>query len=164
MITNTEFEHEGQIIKATINHGDQYWPFKLAEIEETKNCIYVGEFALNNGAGWSESPYAVFYQLEPAEGHSDHFGLTVRGEYTYITSAQSAVDTEFIGMMSKDGEIVYSRFRHDYRLSTDGNVMVDGGRDYLKTNGRGRAVRLKIVNDEVKVLGFVKYDEDGNVI
>lgn len=160
MITPTEFVHNGETIHATINHGDQYWNFRLDKIEREKNCRYVGDFALNHGGGWTEAPYAVFYQYEPAEGHTAHFGLTVRGEHTMITSAQSAVEHEFIGIMSLDNEIIYSRYRHDYRLSTDGNVMVDGGRDYLKTNGRGRQVRLKIVDDEVKVLGFVEYADE----
>lgn len=160
MITATTFIHDGEEIHATINHGEQYWPFKLDMIERDKNCRYVGDFALNNGGGWTELPYAVFYQYDPAEGHSSHFGLIVRGQHTMITSAASIDGLEFTGMMSLDNEIIFSRWRHDYRVSTDGNIMIDGGRDYLKTSGRGRPVHLKIVKDEIVVLGFRSIDKD----
>jgi hypothetical protein len=159
MITPTEFIHDGETIKATINHGEQYWPFKIDKIETAKNCVYVGEFALNQGAGWTESPAAVFYQPNPEEGHSHYFGLLVRGDHVVITSGQSAADVVIIGKMNKSNEVIYSRFRHDYRLTSDDTVMIDGGRDYTKTSGPGRTVRMQIVKDELVILGFVEYTD-----
>ncbi len=158
MITNAEFKHGDETIQATINHGEQYWPFKIATIEAVKNCRYVGEFALNQGAGWTEAPAAVFYQPNPAEGHSHYFGLFMRGDHMVITGAQSAADVEMTGKMNKSNEVIYSRFRHDYRLSTDGTIMIDGGRDYMKTSGPGRYVRMKIVDDELVILGYFEDD------
>lgn len=159
MITATEFMHDGEIIKATINHGEQYWPFNIAKIEASKNCVYVGEFALNQGAGWTETPAAIFYQHAPAEGHSHYFGLLMRGEHVVITSGQSAADVVITGKMNKSNEVIYSRFRHDYRLTSDDTVMIDGGRDYTKTSGPGRTVRMQIFGDELIILGFAEQED-----
>lgn len=143
----------------TINHGDQYWNFLIPKVEKERNCKYVGEFCINQGSGWTEFPVAIFYQDEqPIEGWSHYFGIYLKHGHAYITSGQSAVDTEIIGVISRDNEIIYSRFRHDYRLSTDGTVMIDGGRDYLKTNASNQ-VRLGIVKDKLIILGTVDQEE-----
>ena len=61
--------------------------------------------------------------------------------------------------MNKSNEVIYSRFRHDYRLTSDDTVMIDGGRDYTKSSGPGRTVRMQIVKDELVILGFVEYED-----
>ena len=161
MKTTQEMEIDGKMVTVTINHGEQYWPFKIAQIERTKNARYVGEFAINQGSGWTESPVALFYQDKPpVEGYSHYFGILMRGENVYITCGQSAVDTEIIGIMSKEHEVIYSRFRHDYRLTEDGTCMIDGGRDYLKSNGAGRLVKMKIVEDELVIIGFTTLEDE----
>ena len=62
--------------------------------------------------------------------------------------------------MSKEHEVIYSRFRHDYRLTEDGTCMIDGGRDYLKSNGAGRLVKMKIVEDELVIIGFTTLEDE----
>lgn len=61
-------------------------------------------------------------------------GLFYLDGQAMITNAESAFSEPITGVVAKDGEIIFSRFRHDYQESTDGSVFVDGGRDYLRTN------------------------------
>jgi hypothetical protein len=52
------------------------------------------------------------------------------GDTSYITDASSAFSAPITGILTKDGEVIVSRFRHDY-IVKDG-YMIDGGRDYLR--------------------------------
>ena len=100
------------------------------------------------------TPMAVFWNEDPANipaGGSAWFGLYYRPEYPdpeapmtlVIVNAISATQHPIIGVVADNGDIIYSRYRHDYRGSPDGSVWVDGGRDYLRYGG-GRTVELEI--------------------
>ena len=162
---NPEFVEytDEQVIDAltyTINHGERYWKaLAIPKIEDKYKAKFVGEFSINQGAGWTEFPVALFYQETPPEGYDQYFGIYIKNENmgVYIVSGQSAADTEILGVVSRDNEIIYSRFRHDYRISTDGTVMIDGGRDYLKTSG-GPIMRLQIIKDKLVIMGPVDND------
>lgn len=65
-----------------------------------------------------------------------------------ITNAITATETTITGIKAQNGEIIYSRYRHDYRESADGSVFIDGGRDYTR-HGDGELVELKIINGEL---------------
>ncbi len=65
-----------------------------------------------------------------------------------ITNAITATETIITGIKAQNGEIIYSRYRHDYRESKDGSVFIDGGRDYTRHSG-GELVELKIINGEL---------------
>jgi hypothetical protein len=142
------------------NHGKrqlEWLNIEKAE-EHYPGSKYVGEFCIRQpGGSWSESPVAVFYQPNPNRdlGHTNYFGLIRRGSSVYIMNALSAAEEPFEGILYRD-EVIYSRFRHDFRSSSDGRVFVDGGRDYLRWGGEGMAegkiVRLQIVGSELMVL------------
>jgi hypothetical protein len=48
-----------------------------------------------------------------------------------ISDGISATET-FVGIVAENGDIIYSRFRHDYRTSEDKSVSIDGGREYTR--------------------------------
>lgn len=104
----------------------------------------------------------VFYNPNPdvAKGHSHYFGLHINpiNGLLYVSNAEGVLKQHISGLVSDDGEVVFSRHRHDYRVSEDGSVSIDGGRDYLRvsildsSNGSTiteRLVRLKIVEDRL---------------
>ncbi|CAM6055317.1 unnamed protein product [Sphagnum tenellum] len=137
-----------------INRGEPYWPLKVAEIEKKKNATYIGDFCLSDGTSWSEQAYAVFFNETPANpSYSQYFALGVRDRYVFITDGASVTQGHWNGIVADDGEIIYSRFRHDFRESTDGSVIVDGGRDYFKCMGHvhNPHVRLTVVRDRIIV-------------
>jgi hypothetical protein len=94
-------------------------------------------------------------ETEHPDSKSRYFGVYLDEQNrVMITNAQSAVDEEITGVVADDGEIIYSRYRHDFRQSADGSVFVDGGRDYIRSSvlPEDRYVTLRIVEDELKVV------------
>lgn len=116
---------------------DGYW-FKQAgiqTIEEKYGAKYMGYWCTQRpSGGWNESPVDVFYQPNPdtSKGHTHYFGMFVRDESVYITEASTAFKDPISGIVTDDGEVIVSRYRHDY-VEKDGR-MIDGGRDYTRAS------------------------------
>jgi hypothetical protein len=144
-----------RILPVWINRGPHEGGLNISTVERVKNALYVGDFCLKTRAGeWSDEPAAVFFNETPPEPHySQYFGLFQRSGSVFITNAISAATGHWSGLLADDGEIIYSRFRHDFRASTDGSVMVDGGRDYQRMLGKvgNPRVRLSIIRERIVV-------------
>ena len=136
----------------------------IAKIEDKKNAKYVCETCLRGKNGWINSPVAVFWNKDPSNipaGGSPWFGMFFRvvdpadpnsGSHLYITNAISAVQHIIVGVRAMNDDIIYSRYRHDYRVSPDGTAMVDGGRDYIRTGPFGKGmVDLQIVEGDLVI-------------
>lgn len=143
-----------------INTGRSDAICDIAKVEAKYNAKWVGQLALRTaGNGWSsDSCGDVYYQETPPEGYSKYLALLFQFGSLYITSGASAVEGIISGVEANDGEIIYSRYRHDYRTSTDGSVFVDGGRDYLKTGNNSKIVELVIVDGVMK-----KYEPENRI-
>lgn len=105
----------------------------ILKIEEKYGAKYMGFWCTKRlDDSWNETPVDVFHQPNPdtSQGHSEYFGVFRRGERVWITNAQSAFSEPMTGVICEDGEVLVSRYRHDYR--TKGDRMVDGGRDYVR--------------------------------
>ena len=116
---------------------DGYWFKKngIRTIEERYGAKYMGYWCTKNTRGqWNESPVDVFYQPNPdiSKGHTNYFGMFVRDASVYITEASTAFSDPISGIPTDDGEVIVSRYRHDY-VTKDGR-MIDGGRDYVRTS------------------------------
>lgn len=143
-----------------INRGQSWLSEKgIKKAEAHYNATYIGDFCLKDSKGnWSEREWAVFWKEFPEKPeYSNYFGLLkardIFGNETYICNAISVTEGHWNGCVADDGEIIYSRSRHDFRESTDGSVTVDGGRDYFKRLGKIKnpTVRITIVNDQLVV-------------
>jgi len=136
--------------KITVNSGRDDAQFDIAKVEARYNAKFVGQFCLKTKSGsWAESPADVYWQEKPpVEGYSNYFALIIQMGAAYITSGASAVEQPITAIVADDGEVIYSRYRHDYRSSKDGSVFIDGGRDYTKSSVGGRFVTLKVVDGE----------------
>lgn len=88
----------------------------------------------NKHGGWSDDPVDVFYNADPdtSKGHTNYFGMFIRDGVLYITEASSAFSEPIAGMPTPDGEVLVSRYRHNY--VTKGDRMIDGGRDYIRAS------------------------------
>jgi hypothetical protein len=117
---------------------DGYWLNEAAikKAEEMYDAKYMGYWCTKrlDGKSWNESPVDVFYQPNPdvEKGHKNYFGLFVQNGSLYITDATSAFSVPIVGSVCEDGEVIVSRYRHDY-VEKKG-AMIDGGRDYTRTN------------------------------
>lgn len=137
--------------KITVNSGRSDAQFNIEKVEAKYNAKFVGQFALKTkDGGWSgDSCGDVYYQEKvPVEGYSNYFALIIQMGSTYITSGASGVSGIINGVIADDGEIIYSRYRHDYRTSTDGSTFIDGGRDYVRGGTHGRYIQMKVIDGE----------------
>jgi hypothetical protein len=139
-----------------LNESTIFGEKQITIIEEKYNAKYVFETCLRaRDGGWANFPAAVFYQEEAYPGGSNYFALYLGEDgQMYITDAgPSIIDEEFTGLES-EGEVVYSRYRHDYRASKNG-AFVDGGRDYFRYGGDKfddyNIVKFRVEKDHLEV-------------
>ena len=133
----------------------------IAIIEERYNAKYVFESCIKDTRGnWCDWPSAIFYTETPHPEGSNYFAIYYFGglaeaNIPMIANGISAVQSDIYGIDTGDG-IIYSRYRHDYRVHNE--CMVDGGRDYLRSDGNGKSAVLRVVKDKlVKVVDYA-YD------
>ena len=129
-------------------------PINIQQVEETKESIFVGDFCLKTKEGWSETPVAIFYNPNPPDpSFSNYFGLFVDWkDQLMITDGQSAFSKPIIGIVADNGEVIFSRYRHDYVISSDGSVFIDGGRDYTKSSLVNEDKFVKLIIDKDKLV------------
>lgn len=105
----------------------------VEQIEETKNAKYMGYWCGRTmDDNWAERPLDVFYQAEPDEGFSNYFGLIIKDDKVLITNAETCFAEPMIGIV-EDDTVYISRYRHDYVQTPNGKI-IDGGRDYVKSD------------------------------
>lgn len=138
-------------------------PIKLPVVEEMFGGKFIGDFCVKaKGGGWTDSPIAIFYQPNPdtEKGHSHYFGIFIDdNNKLVITSGDNVFSEEIIGIVADDGEVIISRWRHDFVTSIDKSVFIDGGRDYTRCGisstsdipPSDRMVKLNINNDKLVV-------------
>lgn len=129
----------------------------IEKIEELRSATYVCETCVrvSPDGPWADQPVALFYGSEPHPvSNSRYFGIYInQNDKIFITNGQSAVDEPITGVIADNGDIIYSRYRHDFRRSPDGSVFIDGGRDYYRGSilQEDRYVKLVIEDGELKV-------------
>jgi hypothetical protein len=127
----------------------------IAKIEKLREAKYVCETCISVDSVWVDHPVAIFYgQVEHPVSNSRYFGLYVNEQdQVMIINGQTAVNEPITGVIADDGEIIYSRYTHDFRKSKDGSVFIDGGRDYVRASvlSKDRYVKLIMVDGEFEV-------------
>ena len=120
--------------------------FNIEEVEKLyseKDGVEV-KYVCTTDLRASDVPVDVFYRPTPHPEFGNHyFGIYhdhFRG-HTMITNADIVESLEF-GMIEVDGKYYYSQSHHDYK--TVGDKMIDGGRQYVRSNGG--VVVMKIRN------------------
>lgn len=134
-------------------------PKQIEELEQKYNAKYVLESCLKGKDGsWLNRPAAIFYTEDPHPEGSNYFAIYL--DYNMdgtlvpmITNGLSAInEVVFLGLEA-EGEVIYSRFRHDYRDAKNG-AYVDGGRDYFKYGGDRfddyNIVRFKVAEGNIE--------------
>jgi len=134
-------------------------PDGIAKVENMYDAKYVFESCLRmKDGGWCNIPVAIFYTEKAHPEGSNYFGLyrTDFGDLM-ITDGISAIEP--FNALQIDEDIIYSRYRHDYREYK--GAMVDGGRDYFRCSAdRGVPVKLKVVKDKLEL----SENEDRNTL
>lgn len=110
--------------------------------------------------GWTDYPAAIFYQPNPPRGRpecTNYFGIVIKGSQMFICQAIDITTVRIDAVVADDGDVIWSRYRHDYRESNDGSVWIDGGRDYTRSGvfdphpkGFPRFVSLIVDRDQLR--------------
>lgn len=123
---------------------------QIEKIEKLRNAKYVC------ATEHKDICVEVFYgdKAHPVSG-SRYFAL-YKAAYTnelMITDGSFIEEQEIDAVTADNGQIVYSRYRHDYRISDDKSVFIDGGRAYTKSGlyPQHRWVTLRVRNGALGV-------------
>lgn len=109
---------------------------------------------------WSQLAPAIFWQEKPEQAeYSNYFGLYDAGGQTMICNGLSAVTEPMLAVISQSGEVLFSRFRHDYRESLDKTCYIDGGRDYVRRGGLGLLGQVRIIGHKFEVFQWENHAE-----
>ena len=134
----------------------------IEAIEEKYNCKYVFETSpIDSNGNRLCQTLTVFYCEEAHPEGSNYLGVFFKIDGAYLTDGLPHIADYYNCIEAQNGQIIYSRHRHDYRASDDDSVHIDGGQDYLKfsvspsyeTFDRTKHVKqFKIVDGEVQIL------------
>jgi hypothetical protein len=127
----------------------------IARIEEKYNAKYVFESCCKDKNGnWGNFPAAIFYTPKAHPEGSNYFAMYFSHGHLMIADGFSATEKHIVGVEAFNGDIIYSRYRHDYRTSPDGSVFIDGGRDYLRSGmyEKDRFVNMKVIKDKLEIV------------
>lgn len=135
----------------------------IKNIEKKYNAKYVLETCLRaKGGGWANFPAAVFYTKEAHPRGSNYFAIYMEWDneskskaVPMITDALPSIKDVIFEGLEAEGEVVYSRYRHDMRDVKNG-AFVDGGRDYFRFGGDHlndyNRVKFKVVEDHLEFI------------
>lgn len=153
-------------MKDVIDYGQCTTGINIAKAEQLYDAKYIGDFCIRDKHGsWTSRPLSVFYQeTPPAHAHSNYFALYVADKKAFITDGSSAFEQPIEAVRAKNGELIYSRYVHDFRYSADGSVAVDGGRDYMHVTFSDATHAPEYVLLVIEKDHLVVKEKDGEII
>lgn len=124
---------------------------KVEELYSDKDGVPVKHVCTTE---FGDSIVDVFYRDTPHPKFGNrYFAVLFRNNVPYIANADEVEKLTFGLVQNDNGDMEYSRSRHDYKQFKNGN-MIDGGRDYIRSCGR---VFVYVVRDGKMVRHGVNY-------
>ena len=127
---------------------------KMCEVFEG-DLTYLNTFCVKG----AYLPVAVFHNAAPniRKGHMEYMLAWVNELDVLMVSGMDADEMEEYryqrGMYCPNcGEVIYSVNRHDYRKCKCDKCMVDGGKDYFRSNMAGTPVKIDLLTDDVTII------------
>lgn len=130
-----------------VNESSLFSKENIEKIETVRNAKYVCD------TEHKDIHVSVFYgeTAHPISG-SRYFALYY-ADTLMITDGSFIESQEIPGVVADNGDVIFSRYRHDYHTSPDGSVFADGGRAYLRTNaGPDRQVTLLVRDGVLRIM------------
>jgi len=117
--------------------------------DQYPEAVFVGEFPVAPHANIAGS---LFWQPNPPHDYSNYFLIYYNPfrESVYITSGKPQSETIYTGLITPNGDFIYSRHRHDC-VNHDG-CMIDGGDAYVRTNSQGDLVTFRISGHSLELI------------
>ncbi len=122
---------------------------QIQKIEKTKKATYLLD------TEHKDVHVAVFYgEEEHPVSKSRYFALYFSyGDYEkpklMIADGSFIEEQKIVAAVSDEGEVIFSRYRHDFFESRDGSVFIDGGRSYYRTNKPGSLFHIEVKDGEI---------------
>ena len=114
---------------------------KVEELYSEKDGVPVKHVCTTE---FGDSIVDVFYRDTPHPKFGNkYFAVLFRDNIPYIANADEVENLTFGLVQNDNGDMEYSRSRHDYKQFKNGN-MIDGGRDYIRSSGK---VFIYVVRD-----------------
>lgn len=114
---------------------------KVEELYSEKDGVPVKHVCTTE---FGDSIVDVFYRDTPHPKFGNkYFAVLFRNNIPYIANADEVENLTFGLVQNDNGDMEYSRSRHDYKEFKNGN-MIDGGRDYIRSSGK---VFIYVVRD-----------------
>lgn len=141
-----------------VDLGDGYWYDNtpdysgvdeafIAKVEDQYQCHYVTEWPGIKADGQpAKNPKLLFWcdKTHP-ESKSNWMGMYESEPYYYVCNGDSASRFPIWCVVSNDKQVLFSKYRHDFRSSHDGSVAIDGGREYTRVIGNVRCEHVWLV-------------------
>ena len=127
---------------------------KVEELYSEKDGVPVKHVCTTE---FGDSIVDVFYRDTPHPKFGNrYFAVLFRDNVPYIANADEVEKLTFGLVQNDDGDMEYSRSRHDYKEFKNGN-MIDGGRDYIRSSGKvfvyvvrdGKMLRHGVNNENI---------------
>lgn len=104
----------------------------IKEIQEKYNAKYIIDSCIPTINGNSNFPCAVFYSEVAHPKGSNFFCIFSNNGSMMIANAAFILEQSIQAIQALDGELIISRYRHDFVTSSDETVSIDGGREYTR--------------------------------
>ena len=134
---------------------------QIKTFEKKYNAKYIletdllGKDQYSGATFWGNKPAAIFYTEKAHPKGSNYFALYFRGDSLMITDGLPSIKDVVFNGIEAEGEVTYSRYRHDFREGKNG-AYVDGGRDYFRYGGDPHndynIVKFKVVENKVEFI------------
>lgn len=118
---------------------------QIIHIEEKYNCRYVAEWSLLDSKNNPRSEPSLIFWGDVAHPQGSNWMAVFNHNGFYVCDGITASQYPIECMVSNDKQVLFSKYRHDFRSSADGSVTVDGGRDYTRVLGAVRNERVWLV-------------------
>lgn len=127
---------------------------EIARIEKKYNAQYIcdSEVFVHEDVGYAGCPCSFFWTPEKHPRGSNYFCLYFSQGDLFIANGEDILNQRIAGI-EVDGEIIFSRYRHDFR--SKGDYYIDGGREYNRIGGDNPKRVLLMVNAETNKLEVV---------
>jgi len=142
-----------------LNKGEPFLNLNHKKVLKAYNGTkFINEMQVKDKNGnYTNFPVSVYYAKTPDldKGHKPYFFLFKEEDRLFVgglTVDQMEDNRYQKGIYCHDcGDVIYSKYRHDYTKCTCGNSSVDGGKDYLKFSGRKiNIVMIDLLTDEIR--------------
>lgn len=141
--------------KLKFNHGEKFYHFTKSGLKKMfPGSKFIGEIAYKG----LDVPVAIFHQPKPdlSKNHKEYFGLfKFKDSYHIIGFDKKDMLKHAIHdavHCLKCGDVIYSRWVHDFRSCKCRKTNIDGGKEYTKIGGDAdnyKLVKADILNEVI---------------